>query len=88
MKEIISSSPVLALPRDYGRYLVDTGASEVALAGILQQEQSWGNGKEYGPIAYCGRLSPELQKYSAPKQEMLPVASSLLGRQGIYPEGR
>ena len=38
LKGMLSSSPVLALPVDDGHYLVDTDASEVALALMLHQE--------------------------------------------------
>ena len=37
MKSVLCSSPVLALAFDDVPYLVDTDASEVAVAGILQQ---------------------------------------------------
>ena len=43
MKNILCSSPVLALPIDDVPYFVDTDASEVAIAGILKQEQPWGD---------------------------------------------
>ena len=78
MKKILTSSPVLALPIDDGRYLVDTNASEVAVAGVLQQEQPWGKGREYRPITYGSKaMSPEQQKYGTPMQEMLAVVTFL-----------
>ena len=39
MKSILSSSPMIELPVDDGRFMVDTDVSAVALAGILYQEQ-------------------------------------------------
>ena len=78
MTRILSSSPVLALPIDDGHYLVDTDASEVSLAGILNPEQPWGIGREYRLIAYGSKvMSPEPQTYGAPKQEMLAVVTIL-----------
>ena len=74
MKTILCSSPVLALPIDDAPFLVDTDASEVAVAGILQQQQPWGDGFKDRPIAYSSKaMSPEQQKYGAPRQEMLEV---------------
>ena len=68
VKTILSSSPGLALLIDDGHYLVDTYTSEVALAGILHQEQPWGDDKKFRPIAYgIKAMSPEQQKYGAPK---------------------
>ena len=58
-KNTLCSSPVLALPIDDGRYHVDTDASEVALAGILHQEQSWRGSLHLQPIAYGSKaMSP------------------------------
>ena len=50
MKKLICSSPVRALPVDR-LYYVDTDASEVAIAGILHQEQPWADGLKNGSLA-------------------------------------
>ena len=76
MKHILCSSPILALAIDDAPYFVDTDASEVAIAGILQQEQPWGDGLKNRPIAYGSKaMSLEQQKYGAPKQERLAVVT-------------
>ena len=53
MKRILSSSPVLAIPRDDGHYLVDTDASKVALVGILHLTSGTTRGQKQGIQAYC-----------------------------------
>ena len=78
MRNLLCSSPVLALSIPDAPYLVDTDASEVAIAGILQQEQPWGEGLKNRPIAYGSKtMPPEQQKYGAPRQEMLAVVTFL-----------
>ena len=64
MKTILCSPPVMALPIDDAPFLVDIDALEVAVAGILQQRQPWGDGFKDRHIAYGSKaMLPEQQKY-------------------------
>ena len=57
-------------------YVLDTDASEVAISGILHQEQEWNGKTILRPIA-CGSnvLSDTEKKYGAPKAEMFAVVT-------------
>ena len=43
-KRVLCEAPVLGIPTEKGIYVLDTDASEVAISGILHQEQKW-NGR-------------------------------------------
>ena len=89
LKTILCSAPILSMPTEDGRFYLDTDASEVAIAAILQQEQEINGSKKLRVIAYGSRiLSDAEMKYGAPKAEMLAVVyflekfrSHLAGRQ-------
>ncbi len=51
-KERLCSAPVLALPRQEGTFILDTDASDVAISGILHQEQEVDGKLKVRPIAY------------------------------------
>ena len=74
LKKELCSAPVLALPNEEGMFYLDTDASEVAISGILHQEQEWNGKKILRPVCYGSRVlnAPE-QRYGAPKAEMLAV---------------
>ena len=70
LKEELSSEPVLALPDEEGMFYLDPDASEVAIAGILHQEQEWNGKKVLRPICYGSKVLNEAeQRYGAPKAE-------------------
>ena len=65
---------MLGLADNEGTFYLDTDASEVAISGILHQEQEWKGRKILRPIYYGSRvLNTAEQKYGAPKAEMLAV---------------
>ena len=71
-KKRLCSAPVLALPRQEGTFILDTDASDVAISGILHQEQEVDSKLKIRPIAYGSKmLSSTERKYGAPKAEML-----------------
>jgi len=76
LKESLASPPLLLLPNqrqaDSGEqpYLLVTDASQVAVGGVLMQDQ--GNG--YQPIAYESKaLSPAEQNYNTTERELLAI---------------
>ena len=61
----------LAAPNDTGKFVLDTDASAVAIAGILHQEQEWEGKTVLRPIHFGSKtLSQTQMKYGAPKLEM------------------
>jgi hypothetical protein len=70
--ETLTAAPILALPNDDGPFVLDTDASVVAISGVLQQYQKWGDGWKLRVIAYGSRsLRTAEVNYGAPKAEML-----------------
>ena len=68
------TSPVLALPRYQGEFVVDTDASEKALETILSQMQE---GVER-PVAYYSRLYSQAKgNYCTTRKELLAVVEAL-----------
>ena len=77
------------MPTEDGRFYLDTDASEVTIATILQQEQEINGSKKLRVIAYGNRiLSNAEMRHGASNAEMLVVVyllekfrSHLAGRQ-------
>ena len=65
LKQKLTSEPVLALPTDEGDFVLDTDASLVAIAGILQQWQMIDGKPKLRGLRQAER------NYGAPKLEML-----------------
>jgi hypothetical protein len=75
-KEALVSPPILALPEEEGSFVLDTDASEVAIAGILQQWQLVNGQRKLRVISYGSKgLSDSERSYGAPKKEMLAVVT-------------
>ncbi len=55
-KRRLCSAPVLALPRQAGTFNLDTDASDVAISGILQQEQEKDGKIKVRPIASGSKM--------------------------------
>jgi hypothetical protein len=76
IKNKLCTTPVLALPTETGRFVLDTDASDVAVAAVLHQEQ-WDSDQQemvLKPKAYMSKtMSPTECSYGTPKQEMLAV---------------
>ena len=53
IKRELCEAPVLGMPTEKGKYVLDTDTSVVAISGILHQEQEW-NGKNSSP-SHCIR---------------------------------
>jgi len=74
LKHCLTTAPVLSLPTDEGRYVLDTDASNVGLGAILSQTQEG----EEKVIAYASRtLSRTERNYDTTKKELLAVKYGL-----------
>ena len=74
LKQRLISSPILALPRQEGRFVLDTDASNFAIGGVLSQIQ---DGQER-VIAYGSRsLTKEEKNYCVTRRELLAVTEFL-----------
>lgn len=73
LKTALISSPILAYPDFSKPFIINTDASDKAIAGVLLQEI---NGI-WRPIGFCSRkLSPAERRYSATEREMLAIKYS------------
>ena len=62
------------MPTKKRMHVLDTGASVVAISGVLHQEQEWNGRTVLRPIAYGSKvLSDTEKKYGTPKAEMFAV---------------
>ena len=74
LKVQLTSSPVLALPRDEVDYIVNTDASDAALGAVLLQVQ---HGEER-PVVYFSRLYSRTEvNYCTTRRELLAVVEGL-----------
>ena len=74
LKQALADATALAAPNEEGRFVLDTDASAVAIAGILQQEQQYNGKTILRPIVYGSKsLTRTQMKYGAPKLEMYAV---------------
>lgn len=70
LKKRLITSPILGLPRDGGRYVLDTDASAYAIGAVLSQKQDG----EDRVIAFASRLlSPAERNYNVTRRELLAV---------------
>ena len=72
VKQALANATALAPPNEKGRFVLDTNASAVAIAGILHQEQEHNGKIILRPIVY-GSKSLTKTHYGAPKFEMYAV---------------
>ena len=73
-KRELCEAPVLGMPTEKGKYVLDTDASVVAISRILHQEQDWNGRTVLRPIAYGSKvLSDTEMKYGATTAEMFAV---------------
>ena len=71
VKQGLIDATGLAAPNETGRFVLDTDASAVAIAGILHQEQEFEGRTILRPIHYGSKtLSRTQMNYGAPKLEM------------------
>ena len=70
LKRALASTPILAMPIDGGKYVLDTDSSDFAIGAVLSQQQ----GEEERVIAYASRhLSPRERNYCVTRRELLAV---------------
>ena len=70
MKELMTTTPVLAYPASDGKFILDCDASGVTIAAVLSQIQEG----EEKPVSYASvSLTPEQRKYCTTRQELLAV---------------
>ena len=71
VKQALANATALAAPNEEGRFVLDTDASAVAIAGILHQEQEHNGRTILRPIVYGSKSLTRTQlNYGAPKLEM------------------
>ena len=71
---MLTTAPILGMPRDEGTYILDTDASNVGLGAVLSQEQ---DGQEV-VLAYASRtLSGAERNYDVTRRELLAVVYGL-----------
>ena len=76
IKRELCEAPVLGMPTEKGKYVLDTDASVVAISGILHQEQEWNGRTVLCPIAYGSKVLSDTEvKYGAPKAEIFAVVT-------------
>ena len=74
LKTKLINAPVLCTPRNEGKFILDTDASDFALGAILQQEQDG----EVKVIAYASRcLNKSESSYCTTRKELLAVIYGL-----------
>jgi len=70
LKSVLTSPPVLAMPLDVGKFILDTDASDGAIGAVLSQVQ---DGYER-VVAYASRrLDPREKNYCVTRKELLAV---------------
>ena len=74
VKQALVDATALGAPNEEGRFVLDTDASAVAIAGTLHQEQQYNGKTILRPIVYGSKsLTKTQMKYGAPKLEMYAV---------------
>ena len=74
VKQALADATALAAPNEEGRFVLDTDASAVAIAGILHQEQQHNGKTILRPIVYGSKsLTRTQMNYGAPKLEIYAV---------------
>ena len=74
VKQALADATALAAPNEEGRFVLDTDASAVAIAGILHQEQQYNGKTILRPIVNGSKsLTRTQMNYGAPKLEMYAV---------------
>lgn len=70
LKDRLVSAPVLSYPRDHGRFVLDTDASNTGIGAVLSQQQ----GSDEHVLMYLSRsLTREERQYCVTRKELLAV---------------
>jgi hypothetical protein len=75
LKKALSMSPVLALPRDQGKFQLETDASDIVTGAVLSQEQEDGTFRSLG--YFSKSLSNAEQHYMTYNKELLGIMHRL-----------
>ena len=71
LKRLISSEPILVLPNEKGRFMIECDASDFATGAILSQEQEDGT---YKPIAFISHsMTAAERNYDVHDKELLAI---------------
>ena len=70
LKEALTTSPILAMPSDEGRYILDTDASDTSIGAVLSQVQ---NGEERVIACASRTYNKSERNYCTTKKELLAV---------------
>ena len=77
VKQALSDATTLAAPNEQGRFVLDTDASTVAIAGILHQEQEYNGKTILRPIVYGSKSLTKTQlNYGAPSWKCMQCFTS------------
>jgi hypothetical protein len=75
LKEALVMAPVLALPRDNGKFHLETDASDVATGAVLYQEQE---DSSLRPVGYSSKSYNDAEKnYTTYDKELLAIMRAL-----------
>lgn len=75
LRSALLHAPILALPKDEGKWKIETDASQIATGGILSQQQEDGSWKPVDFIS--GVLSPAERNYDVGDREFLAIIRAL-----------
>jgi hypothetical protein len=74
LKVRLTTAPILAYPREEGRFILDTDASGTAIGAVLSQEQ---DGQEKPILFFSRALTKEERNYCVTRRELLAVISAV-----------
>jgi hypothetical protein len=75
LKQALVTRLVLALPKDKGRFRLETDASDVATGAVLSQEQEDGS---YRPLGFVSKSFSEAEQwYTTYNKELLRIMRAL-----------
>ena len=74
LKEKLVTAPILSYPRDHGRFVLDTDASDTGIGAVLSQEQ---DGHERVLMYLSRSLTKEERRYCVTRKELLAVVYSV-----------
>ena len=74
LKEVLTSAPILAYPREDEEFIVDTDCSQTAVGGVLSQMQ---DGAERPILYFSQALSKEERNYCTTRRELLAIVKTI-----------
>jgi RNase H-like domain found in reverse transcriptase len=71
LKKIVTSDPILVLPNETGKFIIECDASDYATGAILSQQQEDGT---YRPVAFLSHaMTPAERNYDIHDKELLAI---------------